>query len=130
MNLIFFVHQNASRKGTTFKKVMKQNFKQIEIEFFDTFNAFKERLKQIPVYDKEIYILLADSKKRLKELTDLIELLEDKRIVLILPNDSETTISTAHRFFPRFFTYMDDNYGDLYGVLNKMINQKKETGIN
>lgn len=122
MDLIFFVHQNSSRKGTTFKMAMEQNFKHLDIEFFKTFNALKERLGHIPVYDKEIYVLLADSKKRLKELTELIELLEDRRIVLIIPDDSETTISTAHRFFPRFFTYMDDNYNDLYGVLKKMMN--------
>ena len=130
MDLIFFVHQNACKKGTAFKRAMEQNFKHLDIEFFQTFNVFKARLKQIPVYDKEIYVLLADSKKRLKELTELIDLLEDRRIVLIIPDNSETTISTAHRFFPRFFTYLDDNYNDLYGVLNKMITPQKEMGIN
>jgi len=125
MNLIFYVHQDASQKGAAFKKVIEQNFKRHEIEYFQTFNAFKARLKQISVYNKEIYVLLADSKNRLTELTKLIDLLEDKRIILILPDESKATLSTALKFFPRFFTPISETYADLCDVLTKMIHQGK-----
>ena len=125
MTLIFFVHQDASQKGAKFKKHMEQNFKSPEIEIFQTFNSFKARLKRVSIYDKEIFVLLADSKNRLKELTSLIDLMEGKRIVLILPDDSDHTTSCAHQFFPRYFTYVNDTYDDLDAVLIKMAKQKK-----
>jgi len=125
MNLILFAHQDSFNKGATFKRVMDQNFNKIEIQTFQTFNAFKARLKQVSIYDREIYVLLADSKNRLKELTSLIDLLEGKRIILILPDDSKVSLFMAHQFFPRFFTYINDTYDDLCAVLIKMINQKK-----
>ena len=125
MNLILFVHQAASHKGGIFKQRMEQNFKGLEIETFQTFNEFKARLKRVYIYDKEIFVLLADSKHRLKELTSLMDLLEGKRILLILPDDSETTTSTAHHFFPRYFTYVNDTYDDLCAVILKMTTQEK-----
>jgi len=125
MNLILYVHQDSSKKGSTFKKVIEQNFKGSEIEYFQTFNAFKARLKQVCVYNKEIYVLFADSKNRLNELARLIDLLEDKRTILILPDNSNETLSIALKFFPRFFTQISDTYTDLCQVLTKMIDQEK-----
>ena len=125
MNLTLYVHQDASKKGSLLIKVLEKNFKNLEIESFRTFNALKERLKQVSIYNEEIYVLLADTKKRLNELTGLVDLLESKRIILILPNHSKTTLSSALKFFPRFFTPVSDNYHDLCDVLTKMIDQGK-----
>ena len=125
MNLILFVHQDSSHKGMIFKNRIEQNFKGLEIETFQTFNGFKDRLKEVCLYDKEIFVLLADSKNRLKELTWLIDLLDSKRIILILPDNSEATTSAAHKFFPRYFTYINDTYDDLCAVLTKMTKQKE-----
>ena len=125
MNLILFVHKDASKKGVILKSIIEQQFKENKIEIFQTFNAFKSRLKQVSIYDKEIFILLADSKDRLKKLIPLIDMLNDRRIVLILSDDSKATISIAHQFFPRYFTYMNDTYDDLCAVLKKMTHQEK-----
>ncbi|WP_148214657.1 hypothetical protein [Desulforapulum autotrophicum] len=126
MNLILFVHQESSPIGANFKKRMEQNFKGLRIEILQTINTFKTRLKQISIYDKEIFILLADSQNRLKELSSLIDLLDGKRIILILPDDSDATTSAAHHFYPRYFTYVNDTYNDLCAVLIKMTQQEKK----
>ena len=125
MNLILFAHKDASKKGVIFKSIIEQQFKENKIQIFQTFNAFKSRLKQVSIYDKEIFILLADSKKRLNELTSLINLLESKRIILILSDDSKATIHIAHQFLSRYFTYINDTYDDLCAVLKKMMHQEK-----
>ncbi|NOX33455.1 MAG: hypothetical protein GXP56_06920 [Deltaproteobacteria bacterium] len=125
MKLILFIHQDSSKNGANLENIMDQNFNGIEFSVFNTFNAFKFRLKQAPdYYENEIFILLADSKKRLDDLISLIDLLNDKRLILILPDESKATISKVHQFFPRFFTRITDTYDDLCSVLNKMINQK------
>ena len=125
MNFILYIHRNASTKGETLKKIIDQNSKGIEIQTLQTFNAFKARVKQVSAYNNEIFILLADSKKRLNKLTTLIDLLENKRIVLILPDESKETISVALQFIPRYFTFINDTYDDLCAVISKMANKKK-----
>ena len=125
MNLILFIHDDAFIKGKNLKKIIDQNFKEHDIQSLQTFNSFKARLKQTYNYNNEIFILFADSKSRLSKLTNLIDLLESKRIVLIIPDDSRATVSLALQFFPRYFTSINDTYADLCAVLNKMTHQKK-----
>jgi len=125
MKLIVYIHQDSFTKGVVLKKVIEQNYEGFGIQIIQTFNAFKARLKKASNYNQEIFILLADSKNRLIELTSLIDLLESKRIFLILPDDSKATLSQAHKFFPRYFTYVNDTYADLCAVITKMTNKEK-----
>jgi hypothetical protein len=127
MNLILYVHQDASEDGDTFKKIIAQNFSDVQIDSFHTFNMFKAKLKKKSLYNEEIFILFAETENRLKELFRLIDLLENKRIILILPDQSKTTVSAALNFYPRYFTQINNSYNDLCAVLNKMIFSKDTT---
>ena len=125
MNLILFIHRDVPTKGKTLKKIIDQNFKELEIQTLQTFNAFKARLKQASNYNEDVFILFVDSIKRLNTLTSLIDLLDNKRTIWILPDDSKATVSMALQFYPRYFTYINDTYADLCAVLTKMTNKKK-----
>lgn len=46
--------------------------------------------------------------------------LQDRRLVLILPDAEETTLSLAHLLGPRYLCFADDVETDLVAVLNKM----------
>ncbi len=124
MNLILFVHQDASQQGEALQKKMGAYFGEDTIQMVHTFNALKHILKQPGGNDQKVYILLAESPRRLQELFRLIDLLDGRRIVLVLPDDAKITVSMAHRFYPRFFTYINTSYDDLCAVLNKMTNKK------
>ncbi len=130
MNFILFIHRDSSKKGVILKKIIDQNFNSVEIQTLQTFNAFKARLEKAYNYNEEIFILFVDSKNRLNELKSLIDLLDDKRLILILPDDSKSTLSDAHQFFPRYFTYINDTYKDLCDVISKMINPKNNITTN
>ncbi len=124
MNLILFVHQDASRQGEALQKKIGRHFDENIIQTVHTFNALKHILKQPGGCDQKVYVLLAESPLRLQELFCLIDLLDGRRIVLVLPDDAMTTVSMVHRFYPRFFTYINNNYDDLCAVLYKMTNKK------
>jgi len=124
MNLILFIHQDASQQGKGLQKKMAQYFGKNTIQVVHTFNALRHILKQPSDYDQDVYVLLAESPGRLHELFCLFDLLDGRRIVLVLPDDAKTTVSMAHRFYPRFFTYISTAYDNLCAVLYKMINQK------
>ena len=124
MNLVIFIHQDSCQKGIVLKEFIKKYLNGVETDMLHTFNMLRSRLQESSeCADKEIFVLLAESKKRLGELASLIELLENKRIILIIPDDSKESVSKASQFFPRFFTSVSNNYDDLCSVLNKMIKQ-------
>lgn len=124
MNLIFFIHKDVCYTNFDFKTNIAEKFMQENIQTVHTFNAFKARLKKASDYNEDIFIIFADSELRLKELSGLIDLLDGKRLVLILPDDEPATLSTAHLFFPRFIAFAKDKNTNLCDVLDKMMTQK------
>jgi hypothetical protein len=46
--------------------------------------------------------------------------LQDRRLVLVLPDAAEATLSLAHLLAPRYLCFADDVGVDLAAVLNKM----------
>ena len=127
MNIILFIHQDSSKKGASLINALDENFYGTKLTIVHTYKTLKAELKKKSAMAwKAIILLFVDSGSRLNQLTSLIDLLEDKRIILILPDESKETLSKASQFFPRFFTPISDSYSDLCSVMNKMINKQQE----
>ena len=58
-----------------------------------------------------------------RELSDFVahKRLQDRRLVLVLPDAEEATLSLAHLLAPRYLCFIDDIGTDLAAVLNKMV---------
>ncbi len=122
MNLVLFIHEDVYETGNVLEQRISERTDSSLIEKFHTFNALRIRLKRILLYgDTDIFILLADTRYRLAEFVSLMEFLSDKRLILVIPDDSKTTLTAAHKLFPRYFTVMNETYDDLGDVVNKMI---------
>ncbi len=124
MNIVLFIHQTSSKKGISLKNTLDTNFPKTKLQILNTYEELKKELKKCNDFsEKKIYILLADSSDRLNQLASMITFMEDKHIILILPDESNKTLSKASQFFPRFFTPLNETYHDLLSVLNNIINQ-------
>jgi len=127
MNIILFAHKE---KGELLRNTIKKNGYGAKFQAFHNFNTFKSRLKKSFGNNKnEILILFAESLNRLKQLISLVDLMDGKRIVLILPDESELTLSVAAQFFPRFFMSMSDNYDNLCQIIDRMSDQNEKTKV-
>jgi len=67
-------------------------------------------------------VLLVADREGLSGILTLRELLLDRRIVLVLPDDDPETLSRGHILKPRFITGKGGNYGDVSVVMGKMVN--------
>jgi hypothetical protein len=90
------------------------------MEIYRTIESLSQRLRQ-PGKNLTVAVLLATSKQELLEILSIKELLFNVRIILVLPDREEDTITKGHSLRPRFLTYADSNYGDIAAVLSKML---------
>ena len=93
-------------------------------EFYRTINELANRLRQ-PKDDPTIAVILAGSQKELADMLSIRDLLDRSRIILILPDRSEDTITKGYSMFPRFVTYVDSNFNWVTAVLSKMLSNNK-----
>lgn len=126
IKLILFIHHDSGSEGKTFKRSMDQLDIQADIMLIQDFKTLEMHLIKPPDFVlSELFILLADSNNHLDHLFNFIELLKDKRLLLILPDNQPETISKAHKFWPRFFTYINHNYDDLCSVIKQIENKRR-----
>jgi len=77
-------------------------------------------------YDRDAIILLrARDREELLRIVSLRDLLQDLRIVLLIPDREEETISLAHRLRPRFLGNGENDVSDTMSVVRKMLEQEE-----
>jgi len=116
--------------GTTNNGAGKRLQKVIEsvvpIEDTEVFRDIEElgRRLRLPTCDLSISVFFTKSKAELFDLVLIKKLLLNLRIILILPDGDNETITMGHTLFPRFVTYTDSDFKDVEAVLNKMIQKE------
>lgn len=96
------------------------------LEVCTDLDTLSERLRKCTRYvDVHVYVFLADTVERLAKLYTLLPSLEDKKIVLILPNNEQSTYTLGFLMYPRFVTLMQGAYDDLNAVLTEMLRPRK-----
>ncbi len=96
-------------------------------EIFNTPDSLIDRLFQIRK-DRTIVILLATHQKELSLLLSLYNFFEGFKLILILPDRKNQTMSKGHRLCPRYVSYSDGDFSDVGAVLNKMIANVRDGG--
>ncbi|MFO7910723.1 MAG: hypothetical protein R6V15_01020 [Desulfotignum sp.] len=123
--LILYVDRDSGEKGRFFLKIIQKRMPGIKMHICRTVDTCVTEVSRTKSYmESPIIVLFTDNEDRLDDLYDKKQIYQDKKIVMVLPRKiKQDNTAIAHRFFPRYFTYMDDQYDDLCDVLHKMIVQ-------
>ena len=100
-----------------------------DIEIFRTTEDLTSRLRQFR-HNLEVAVLMASSLKDLQYLVSIQNLFGDIRIILILPDRDQETVSLGHKLYPRFLSYIDGNFADVAAVLTKMLRRAETYKMN
>ncbi len=91
-----------------------------KFKFYRTIDDFSQRLRQ-PVLKQRILILLLNSPKELEDVLSIRELLEDAKIILIVPDTDPATLARGHILRPRFLSDGKSDFVDVAAVLGRII---------
>jgi hypothetical protein len=90
------------------------------LKFYRSIDDLSARLRQ-PVFNPRIIILLAASRKELENILSIRELLEDAKIILIVPDTDPATLARGHTLRPRFLSDCNSDFVDVAAVVGQMI---------
>ena len=122
MNLIVFLHYKTEKEGQPLRNRLGALTGLNSIEYCSDFESFKERLQQPVRFERsEVFILFAAGQEQLQKFSAFNPYFEDRRIIIILPDDSPETIDGVLKLRPRYFTTKNDTYDDLCAVLKKLM---------
>jgi len=101
------------------QRLIQSSFPVEGIEIYRTLSSLLHRLQNPPDLPF-ITILMAGERNELFDLRSIDYLLGGTRLILILPDQAEETLRTAHRLRPRYLTYANSDFSDLAQVIAKM----------
>jgi hypothetical protein len=85
-----------------------------------TIESLVGHLRQ-PAGDSDTVYIISTQADDLSLLLTKSQLLLGKRIILILPDESEQTIAAGHKLQPRFITHVNSDFSEIGAVLRKML---------
>jgi hypothetical protein len=110
--------------GERLLKVIELLLPDKKFELCRSVDELSKRLRQ-PVFNPTIAILLTSSGKELQDILSIRELLEDTKIILIVPDTNPDTIAKGHMLRPRFLSDCNSDFVDVAAVLGQMIRKLK-----
>ncbi len=118
MKLLFYA-RSGDGIGDEIQRLIEARAPGIRIEACRTSDALSQRLRQ-PADGLAIALIVAASQEEFQKVIELRSLLNDLRIILILPERKKETIIQGLTLRPRFLTFADADLTDVIAVLNKM----------
>jgi hypothetical protein len=117
---IFVYTAGTSAKGSHLIRDVRQAAPKAGLEVFRTYQTLSERLLK-PRNALSIAILVAPKRDELMALIPLRGYFRETKILLILQDQDKETISLAHRLFPTYVSYTENNYSRTLLVLQNLI---------
>jgi len=73
------------------------------------------------LYGQVILLVLLENEDDHMEIQGLKKILDGHHVILILPDTGDAVMARGMSLYPRYMSYLKDDYHDVYGVLEKMI---------
>ncbi len=124
MGLLFYA-TDTKRTGKPLWDLHQELAAEYQGEFFQTTNSLSQQLCQ-PKGDLTIAVLLVSTQEELLDILSIRDLLDRVRVIIILPDRNEDTISKGHTLFPRFLTHVDSDFSWVTAVLKKMLSNNHD----
>ncbi|MFC1490095.1 hypothetical protein ACFL6K_02670 [Candidatus Latescibacterota bacterium] len=117
---IFVYSKNNNSDSERLKNMIDSFHFDCEKELFHSLNNFTNQLRR-EINSEIIIIILTVDFTDFHEIYSIRDLLQNFRIILILPNLEEATISKGFECYPRYVSYINSDYSDVISILNKMV---------
>ncbi len=119
--IVYMSYANCNEKMWNFIRTQSW-YGQVEIYF--TLDKFYQRLTQSGS-SNAVTVLLIAKRQELENMVQYADLLCDQKIILVLPDRAQETLSMGHALYPRFISYTDGDLQDVTSVLHKMITRNQ-----
>jgi hypothetical protein len=117
---ILFYSSKTQAPGVSIGESLRTLVQDERIETYRSIEDLANGLRQLLDPDA-IVILQAGDRQELLRILSLRDLLQGVRIILLVPDREEETISLAHRLRPRFLASSESGFSDTMSVVRKML---------
>jgi hypothetical protein len=119
LTMLLIYSSQRERERERLSKIISARMPKEKSDICRTIEALSQRLRQ-PTLEQRVLVLLIDSREELKRMLEINELLDDTKILLVLPGMDSDTIACGHRLHPRYISDYTGDFSDIVSVLSRI----------
>jgi len=123
--MVFIIYKPSTNNSNKLQRKVEPLVSKTQVENYSSIKDITQRLQR-PMKEEVVGIFMPSGERDLSDLLSINHLVKDIRIILVLPDRDEKTISIGHSLRPRFLTYADGDLSDVAAVMIKMMGNPKE----
>ncbi|MCE5252486.1 hypothetical protein LLG96_19975 [bacterium] len=124
MKILFYMKPDYN-EAKFFKYAIESKVPVQNKETYGSIEELKNRLFR-PSCQNVIIVFFVKDQNDLDNIASIHAVLRNIRIILILPDHSDTTISKGYSLYPRFLSFFDRNHSEIAAILDKMIMSQQD----
>ena len=118
MNIFLYIGQLSSDGKRLHHRVVSC-LPDVQTEVFDSPLKVNKAFLA-PGKKPDVLVLLIANQMELQDFLAMKNVLLSTRIILVLPDRDTKTIASAHKLFPRFISYCENDFSEVCAVLEKI----------
>lgn len=124
MDLVLYFSEEAEGPGRQFQEVLNNTLPEIQLELFTSFEELVTGLNR-PEAEPAVVVLVISNRAELEEFLPLRKVLQNTRVILVLPDESRETMGLAQRLNPHYIKSADDDFVELATIIDEILKERR-----
>jgi hypothetical protein len=128
VDLVLYYSEEAERRGRKLQEVLNNDLPDMRLELFTDFEELVTGLQR-PEVDPAAVVLVIGSRTELDEFLPLRPVLQNTRVVLVLPDQARETLTLAEQLDPYYIKPSGDDFVELASIVDELLEERRVTPL-
>lgn len=128
MDLVLYFSEEGAGPGEELQEVLNNALPERRVEVFTDLEEMVTDLRR-PEAEPVLVVLVIGDVAELEEFLPLRSLWQDAGIILVLPDETEETLSLAQELNPSYIKSADEDFVELASVIDEILKERRITAI-
>lgn len=126
IDLVLYFSEEAEGPGRRLLEVLNNTLPEIRLEMFTEFEGLVTGLQR-PEAEPAVVVLVIGVPGELEEFLPLRPVLENTRVILVLPEETGETRALAQRLNPYCIKAADEDFVELAAIIDEVLKERRIT---
>jgi hypothetical protein len=128
MDVVLYFSDEAAGPGRELQEVLNNALPERRVEPFTDLEELVTGLQR-PEAEPALVVLVIGNLAELEEFLPLRSLWQDTGVILVLPDETEETLSLAQQLNPRYIKSAEEDFVELASVIDEILKERRIASI-
>lgn len=124
VDVVLYYSEDAKRRGQKLEEILANDLPEARLEVFTDFDELAAGLQR-PEVDPAAVVLVIGSREELDEFLELRPFLENTRVIVVPPDQTDATLALAEELNPHYIKPPGEDYVELASIVDEILEERR-----